>query len=174
VVGAAVFVASLLVAVPTSAAAPNDFFPHFPHFPHVKVRTDGTLTVGQQETLYIKGIPRKPKLRNLSAFIGPPDSATGCFVSFEAYCYPEPLFPVAGTPRLKASKKGRASLTFVMPPGYEFIDTRDPLKSHPVTLINGQAVHAQIEGTQLSNGILFTSQIGRAIAAVEVPPAPSP
>ena len=171
---AVVGAASLLFAVPASAGAPDDFFPHFPHFPHVKVRTDGTLTVGQQETLLVKGIPRKPKLRNLSAFISPPDSASNCFVSFHARCYPQPLFPVAGTQRLKASKKGRASLTFVMPPAYEFIDLTDPLKSHPVTLIDGQAVHAEIEGTQRSDGIRFTAPIGRAIAVVEVPPAPSP
>jgi hypothetical protein len=165
---------ALVVAAAGSAAAdPNDsFFPHFPHFPHVKVRTDGTLTVGQQETLTVKGIPRRPKLKNLTAYISPPDSATGCFVSFEAYCVPQPLFPVAGTSRLKASKKGRASLTFVMPPAYEFIDNRDPLNSHPVTLINGQAVHAEVDGTQRSDGIDFTGTIGHAIAAVEVPPRP--
>jgi hypothetical protein len=171
----AVCIAALVVALPGSAGAAtgDSFFPRFPHFPHVKVRTDGTLTVGQQETLYVKGVPRRPKLKNLSAYISPPDSASGCFVSFEAYCAPEPLFPVAGTSRLKASKKGRARLTFVMPPAYEFLDMRDPLNSHPVTLIDGQAVHAEVDGTQRSGGIDFTAPIGHAIAVVQVLPPPT-
>jgi hypothetical protein len=161
--------AALVLALPGSAGA-SSILPDFPPFPRVKVQTDGMLTVGQRETLYVKKVPRRPSMK-LAAFIEPPPSATGCFVSFDAYCASQPLFSVPGTPRLKASKKGRGSLTFVMPPAYEFLDLRNPLNSHPVTLINGQTVHVEIEGTQRSNHIDFTQGIGHSIAVVQVPPA---
>jgi hypothetical protein len=168
-------VAVLVIAsVGSAGASPYDpEFPDFPVFPKVKVRTDGTLTVGRQETLTVKAIPRKPKMR-LSAYISPPDSATGCFESLNAYCVPQPLFPVTGSRRLKRSKKGRASLTFVMPPGYEFQNDKDPLRSHPINLINGQAIHVDIEGAQRRKNFTFIAPIGHTIAVVEVPPAQSP
>lgn len=165
---AAGWAAALVLALPGPAGA----FPRFPQFPRVQVRTDGTLTVGQQETLYVTRVPRRPKMR-IAAYISAPPTASNCFASFDAYCAPEPLYTVPGTPRLKASKKGRATLTFVMPPAYEFLDLDDPLRSHAVTLINGQTVHVDMEGTMRRGNTTFTADVGHAIAVVEVPQAPA-
>jgi hypothetical protein len=163
--------AALALALAGSASASQDSLPKFPPFPKVKVRTDGTLTVGGQETLYVSHVPRRPKM-TIAAFISAPNTADECFVSFNAYCMPEPLFPVAGTPRLRASKKGRSRLTFVMPAAYEFLNFNDPLRSHPVPLANAQAVRVTVEGTVRQHGIAFSTDIGATTAAVEVPPAP--
>jgi hypothetical protein len=115
------------------------------------VLTDGTLTVGAQETLRVNHVPRRPH-RRLKAFIFPPPTATICNtesfdLGFFSACLPEPLHPVPGTRRLKANKKNRASLTFVMPPAYEYIDFYDPVQSHPIFLVDGQTVSVDIDIT---------------------------
>jgi hypothetical protein len=165
-------IAALLVAAVPAQAGP---FPDFPPIPRgAKVSTDGTLTVGQQETLYATHVPRKPKMR-LNAAISPPPTASDCFdFSVDAYCLPQPLFRVPGTPRLHRSHKGRGSLTFVMPPAYEYINFADPIQSHPVTLVNGQTVHVDLEGTWRKGNTTWTAPIADSIAVVEVrPPPPS-
>jgi hypothetical protein len=141
-----------------------------------RVFTDGTLTVGAQETLTVTHVPRRPH-RRLKAFISAPPTATSCYsVPVDAWgfsaCLPQPLHPVPGTPPLKANKKNRGSLTFVMPPGYEYIDYYDPLKSHPIYLVNGQSIWVDIEiiwkpqpRTTAISSLTSTS------AVVEVPPA---
>lgn len=139
-----------------------------------KIRTDGTLTVGQQETIALKGLPGKYRL---AAYIEPPPSASTCFdFDLDGYCFPQPLFRVSGTPRFRSSRKGRATLTFVMPPAYEFVSFGDPLQSHPVYLVNGQTVHVDVETTikrRVGNSVYAVSgSVAKAIAVVEVPPAP--
>jgi hypothetical protein len=137
-----------------------------------KVRTDGILTVGRQETLFVKGIPRKPK-RKLAAAVSPPyDVAPDCFELRSGFCLPEPLFRVPGTPRLRASSKGRGALTFVMPGAVLFENFTDPLQSHPVAFTNGEAVDVEIEGTvKVRNGSV-TGPVAITRAVVEVPPTP--
>ena len=162
-------IAALLIAVVPAQA---ERFGGFPLPRHIKVRTDGTLTVGQQETLFVKGIPAKPKMR-LSADISPPPTATNCFdFKADAFCVPQPLFRVPGTPPLRRSKQGRASLTFVMPPAYELFNFSNPIESHAVTLINGQTVHVEIYGTWRRGNTTFEAGLADAIAVVEVPPPP--
>lgn len=80
-----------------------------------------------------------------------------------------------GTRALKRNKKGRASLTFVMPAAYEFIDFNDPTQSHPIYLVNGQTVSVDIvivfkpqPRTTEASSLAFTS------AVVQVPPATAP
>jgi hypothetical protein len=140
-----------------------------------KVKTDGTLTVGQQETITVTGAP--PKLR-LVADISPPPTATECGFSLDAGCLPEPLFRVAGTPAFKASSKGRGRLTFVMPSAYEFFSFKDPLQSHSINLVNGQTVHVEVASIRVIRRPhvkgTVTSYFANAIAVVEVPAAPSP
>jgi hypothetical protein len=114
-----------------------------------KLRTDGLLTVGGQETLTVSGIPKFPHVRLIPSINAPP-TATACYTeSFDlglfSACLPQPLYPAPGTRPLKRNKKGRASLTFVMPSAYEFIDVRDPTKSHPVTLVDGQTVYLAVD-----------------------------
>ena len=53
-----------------------------------KVRTDGMLTVGGQETLFAKGIPQKPKLK-LSASVSPQyDEVPECFRFSLVFAFP--------------------------------------------------------------------------------------
>jgi hypothetical protein len=137
------------------------------------VRTDGTLTVGGQETLYVKRIPTKPKLR-LAASVYPPAVSPGPCVQFPSgFCVPQPLFRAPGTPRLRVSHKGRGRLTFVMPPGVEFENFSNPLQDHLVPFTNGEKVEVDIEGTFKRNR---HSTVGGPIAdteaVVEVPPPP--
>jgi hypothetical protein len=160
-----------LLSAPASAASRHH------GFPRTIVRTDGLLTVGQQETLTVKGAPPKA---TLETDVQPPFTAvTDCF-NFKTFneCPPEPLFSVStGSSRFKASRKGRASLTFVMPPGYEFIDGTDPLKSHPVYFTDGQTVAITVSRViekHLHGGFdISISSLGISSATVQVqPPAP--
>jgi hypothetical protein len=119
--------------------------------PKAKLITDGLLTVGAQETLRVIHVPRKPH-RRLKAFLYPPSTATICEkeafdLGLFSVCLPQPLRPVPGTRPLKANKKNRGSLTFVMPSAYEYIDPYDPTQSHPITLVDGQAVYVEIDIT---------------------------
>jgi hypothetical protein len=142
-----------------------------------KVVTDGLLTVGAQETLRVKHVPRFPHMR-LKASIAPPSAADFCYaeppidLGFFFPCFPEPLYPVPGTKSLKRNKKGRASLTFVMPAAYEFIDLNDPVRSHPIYLVDGQSVFVQITVIYRPHP---RSVSGESLASVSVPvqvPAP--
>jgi hypothetical protein len=169
----AVVIVVLCTAAPTHAGVFSDLEKEL-HKIHGKVHTDGMLTVGQQETISITKLPGKYRL---AAYISPPPTATTCFdFDVDGYCFPQPLFRVAGTPRFKSSGKGRARLTFVMPPGYEFVNFADPLGSHPIYLVNNQTVHVDVETTvkrRVRNGVYsVTGTIASAIAVVEVPPAP--
>ena len=111
--------------------------------------SDGLLTVGAPETLRVIHVHRKPH-RRLKAYIYPPPTATICNQeSFDlalfSLCLPQPLHPAPGTRPLKANKKNRGSLTFVMPAAYEYIDPYDPTQSHPVTLVDGQTVELDVD-----------------------------
>ncbi len=135
-----------------------------------KVRTDGTLTVGGQETLFAKGIPQKPKLK-LSASVSPQyDEAPECFRFSVGFCLPEPLFRVPGTPKIKTSRKGRASLSFVMPGAVLFENFKDPLQSHPVPFTNGEKVEVDIEGTKKLRNGSATGPVASTTAVVQLPP----
>jgi hypothetical protein len=135
-----------------------------------KVRTDGTLTVGGQETLFVKGIQRKPKLK-LEASVSPSyDDSPECFQFKAGFCLPEPLFRVPGTPKLRTSPKGRGTLTFVMPGAVLFENFKDPLQSHPVPFSNGEKIEIEIEGTRKLRNGSATGPVAITTAVVEVPP----
>jgi hypothetical protein len=144
-----------------------------------KIRTDGLLTVGGQETITVTNVPRRRHMR-LRAFIDPPLAAGLCNVEppieseLFSPCLQEPLQPVPGTRNLKRSKKGRATLTFVMPAAYEYIDINDPVRSHPIALVDGQTVGVDVSivfrpepRTIVSGSLAFASVV------VQVPPPPS-
>jgi len=137
------------------------------------VRTDGTLTVGGQETLYVRRVPTKPKLR-LSAEVYPPIVSPGECLKFpDGFCVPQPLFRVPGTPRLRVSHKGRGQLTFVTPPGVEFEDFSNPLADHPVPFTNGENIEVDILGTFKRNrNSTVEGPVASTRAVVEVPPTP--
>jgi hypothetical protein len=169
-VGLATTTVSVLLAQEAGAAGPPR------HIRSAKVRTDGTLTVGGQETLTVRRVPAARHER-LRAFIFPPPTAELCNTEapiefgFFNPCIQEPLNPVPGTRNLKRSKKGRASLTFVMPPAYEYIDLHDPLQSHPIYLVDNQTVEVVImltsrpEPQSVESGPVAASSV-----VVDVPP----
>jgi hypothetical protein len=140
------------------------------------IRTDGLLTVGGQETITVSHIPKLPHLR-LSPAISPPPTATACYqqspinLGFIGACIPQPLYPVPGTPSLKRNKKGRGTLTFVMPASYEFIDFHDPTQSHPIILVDGQTVYLTVDiiWKPKSGGTSGGSFAARSVV-VQVPP----
>ncbi len=169
-----------LLAAPAAASAGTGYAPLAGRGKPIrtKVRTDGLLTVGGQETITLKGVPPRPHER-LRASITPPITAQNCFAEppiefgFFSACLPQPLHPVAGTPALKRNKKGRASMTFVMPAAYEYIDFNDPTQSHPVYLVDNQTVAVEIvlvfrpgPRSVEADSLAYTS------AVVEVPPPP--
>jgi hypothetical protein len=147
-------------------------------FREPKIRTDGLLTVGGQETLTMTHIPRRPRLR-LAPHMVAPISATICNqepsnFDFFGPCLPEPLYPVPGTRPLKPSKKGRASLTFLMPAAYEYIDSRDPVQSHPIYLIDNQTVEVEVDVTYRAQPRTFVTLFPSKSVVVQVPAPPSP
>jgi hypothetical protein len=178
----AVALTALLVApAAASAGSGHAAAPSRGKFARPKVQTDGLLTVGGQETLTVSHVPRRPHER-LPASISPPITAQSCFVEppieldlgFSS-CLSQPLYPVPGSPPLKRNKKGRASMTFVMPPAYEYIDTHDPTQSHPVYLVDGQTVSVDIWlVSKPEGGGTEAETLASKSVAVQVPPAPAP
>src|SRR4051794_11462890 len=146
-------------------------------FAFPRIRTDGLLTVGGQETLTVSHVPRRRQER-LRASISPPITAQNCFVEppieFELFspCLSQPLYPVPGTPGLKRNKKGRASLTFIMPPAYEYIDIHDPTQSHPVYLVDNQTVSVDLWVISHEGGGTTGEGLSSPGVVVQVPPAP--
>jgi hypothetical protein len=177
----AVALAALLVApAAASAGSGSGYAPIAPKgkFVRAKVRTDGLLTVGGQERLTVSHVPRRPHER-LKPEISAPITAQSCFVEppiefgFFTPCLPQPLYPVPGTSELKRNKKGRGSMTFIMPPAYEFIDFHDPTQSHPVYLVDGQTVILDIVLVSRPDPRSIESEgLTETSAVVQVPAAP--
>jgi hypothetical protein len=170
--------ASLIVAAVAQAASGPSSNPFGPgKFPRGKVRTDGTLTVGQQETVLVKGPPGT----KFKAAIEPPRAAPVCsqfdFKHF-AFCAPQPVFPVAGSPRFRTTRKGRASITFVMPPAYEYLDLDNPLQSRAIPLIDGQSIGFGVSSIRVihrpNSTVTFEVPLARTTAIVQVLPTPAP
>jgi len=149
------------------------------HRVKTKVVTDGLLTVGAQETLRVTHVPKQRRQR-LAAVLNPPPTATICNVfppiEFDLFspCLQQPLNPVPGTPKLKRNKKGRASLTFVMPAAYEYIDLHDPTQSHPIYLVDGQTVQLDIlEIFRSEPRTTVGDYAASSSVVVQVPPSPA-
>jgi hypothetical protein len=174
-----VYAMALLLAAPAAASGGSGYAQIFGgKFREPKVRTDGLLTVGGQETLTMTHIPRRPRLKLVPHMMAP-ISATICNqepsnFDFFGPCLPEPLYPVPGTPPLKPNKKRRASLTFVMPAAYEYIDSHDPVQSHPIYLIDNQTVEVEVDVTFRPQPRSFVTTFPSTSAVVQVPPTPSP
>jgi hypothetical protein len=169
--------AALLIA-PAAASAGTGYAPILGpgKFTVPKVRTDGLLTVGGQETLTMSHIPKRSRLK-LTPNIVPPITATICNDDASGFfflgpCLPQPLYPVPGTPRLKRNKKGRAALTFIMPAAYEFIDRHDPTQSHPIYLIDNQSIGVEVDVTWRIRRGSFITVFAETSAIVQVPPPP--
>jgi hypothetical protein len=109
-----------------------------------RVFSDGFVTPGQPETVTITRMPERTRLK---AAIEPPPTTPQCGEFY--FCDFAPVGPAPGTPPFRTNGKGRATITFVMPSTYNIAsDPFDPASRHPVTWMNGQAVHIDVEGTK--------------------------
>jgi hypothetical protein len=167
--GIAVLGSQALAAPPISASVNGKPVPVI--FKKGKIRSDGALAVGQPETITVKNLP--PRLK-FQLYIEPSPQVPEC-QNFNLECEPQPVYPIAATPPFRTQRKGRAVVSFVMPPAYEIFDYVDPTQSHPVKFINGQAVHIRLEGDsfQKRHGQpIFIAGEATGRAAAQVPPTP--
>jgi hypothetical protein len=138
-----------------------------------KLRSDGVMTVGQLETVVIKGLPPKKKVR-MAIYA----NDKRCQNAKTAFCIPASPKRAAGTPRFRTSGKGRATLTFVMPAAYDVLNLKN-LKTDHVTFTNAEPllVSATADTSARRNGesvhLIGIAQ-GNAIAEVPAPPPPAP
>jgi hypothetical protein len=141
-------------------------------FQNGKLRSDGVMTVGQPETVTIKGLPPKLKVR-MSVFA----NDMRCQNFKTVFCSPAPAKRAAGTARFRTSAKGRATLTFVMPAGYDVLNLKN-LKSDHASFTNGEPllVEATVDTAARRHGesvhLIGIAQ-GNAVAEV-LPPPPTP
>ena len=149
---------------PTASAASTVKF----IFKKVRVVGDGFVTPGQLETISVSRLAPKAPIK---VFIEPPPVTLQCGEFY--FCDPAPTEPAPGTPPYRSSKKGTATLTFVMPPNY-YIETDpfNPKNRQPVYWMNGQAVHIDVEAHRRTKRMKFES-FGFLRAAVQLQPPPS-
>jgi hypothetical protein len=135
-----------------------------------RLHSDGVLTVGQVETIVIKGMA--PEL-GLYISVAPPDFVVPICNQSTFYCVPQPIHPYPGSRRFRTSSKGKLRATFTMPPAYELANNYDPTQSHPVQFIDQQAIHIDVEGIRFHfrrvPSVTLALAGGRAV--VQVPPS---
>jgi hypothetical protein len=136
-----------------------------------KLRSDGVMTVGQPETVVIKGLPPRRKVR-IAIF----SNAQRCQNFRNAFCIPAAGKRVAGTPRFRTSGKGRARLTFLMPAAYDVLNLKN-FKTEHVSFTNGEPllVSATVDTSARRHGeSVHLIGIAQGSAVAEVPPPPAP
>ena len=133
-------------------------------FLKARVFADGFVTPNQLETVSISGMPARADFK---LFIEPPPTTPQCGEFY--FCDTAPTEPAPGTPPYRSNGKGKATVTFVMPPSY-FVET-DPFHAHVGMLVNwmnGQAVHIDVEATKRTKKVR-TDSFGFARAVVQIP-----
>ena len=121
-------------------------------------------TPGQVESIAVKGMPKKGKVRALMGLAGAPGGCSGVFV-----CLPVILQRAAGTPRFQTTGRGHALISFVMPTHYQRFridDLNSPNES--VAFVNGQRLLIEIDGIS-SHGEKQTFGIALARTTVHIP-----
>jgi hypothetical protein len=131
-----------------------------------RVRSDGSVTPGQQEWISVSQLPPRTKLK---VAIEPPTTTPQCGRYY--LCRSVRVFPVPGTPPYRSSGKGGATLSFIMPSHYVIqSDPFRPSTRQSVAFANGQAVHIEALGVKKTrNATRVGSGFGRAV--VDIPPA---
>jgi hypothetical protein len=121
-------------------------------------------TPGQVESIAVKGMPKKGKVRALMGLAGAPGGCSGVFV-----CLPVILQRAAGTPRFQTTGRGHALISFVMPTHYQRFridDLNSPNES--VAFVHGQRLLIEIDGIS-SHGEKQTFGIALARTTVHIP-----
>ncbi len=152
------------VAGPTTAHASSKKLKFI--FLKARVVSDGIVTPGQLETISISRMAPKAPIR---VFVEAPPITLQCGELY--FCDPAPTSPAPGTPPYRANRKGKATLTFVMPDTY-FLETDpfDPKVQQPVTFANQQRIHIDVEGISTIKRVRRDS-FGFARAIVQLPPS---
>jgi hypothetical protein len=111
-------------------------------FMKAKVVSDGFVTPGDPETITISRMaPKGP----IAVFIEAPPTTIQCGERY--FCDPAPAGPAPGSPPFVADKKGRATITFVMPDSYYLeTDPFNPKVRQPVAFADQQRIHIDVQG----------------------------
>ena len=132
-------------------------------FSKARVQSDGLLTPGQLETVFISRLPPRAGFK---LGIEPPPTTLQCGELY--FCNIVRVFPEPGTPLFRSTGKGTVFATFVMPSGYTLqSDPFDKRTRQMVTWMNGQAVHINVfavKTTRKERRIAFG--FGRAVVQV--------
>jgi hypothetical protein len=109
-----------------------------------RVASDGFLTPGQAETVGISHMPRRTVFK---LGIEPPPTTLQCGQLY--FCDVAPVTPGPFQPPFSTNEKGEAIVTFVMPTTYNIAtDPFDPATRHPVSWMNGQRIHIDVQGVK--------------------------
>jgi hypothetical protein len=107
-----------------------------------RVASDGFVTPGQPETVAVSHMPAKTHFKMA---IEPPPTTLQCGQFY--FCDVAPVTPAPGGPPFRTTKKGKATVTFVMPTTYTIAtDPFDPSTRRPVAFMHGQRVHINVQG----------------------------
>lgn len=129
------------------------------------VFSDGTMSVGKEETISVIHMPPGAPLKVLIE----PVSITPQCGNGPSFCDPELAFPPPGGPPFVADANGNATLTFVMPTTFLLEDVFNPANSKRANFVNGQPIHIDVIGKRKIRGIKRVG-FGFGRASVEGPP----
>jgi hypothetical protein len=147
VAAVALLAGGLIVSAVAGATTPVDLSSKGKHrtkfiFLKARVVSDGFVTPGKPETITISRMAPKGQI---AVFIEAPPTTIQCGELY--FCDPAPAAPAPGSPPFVADKKGRATLTFVMPDSYYLeTDPFNPKVRQPVTFADQQRIHIDVEG----------------------------
>jgi hypothetical protein len=151
--------------VAATGAPPSDRTAHLAKevkvvFMKARVASDGFVTPGQPQTVTVSDLPAKTRFRMA---IEPPPTTLQCGQFY--FCDFAPVTPAPGSPPFRTTKKGEATVTFVMPLTYNIAtDPFDPATRRPVAWANGQRVHINVQGKKRKPGVRKVGfGFGRAI-----------
>jgi hypothetical protein len=133
-------------------------------FMKARVASDGFVTPGQPQTVTVSDLPAKTRFRMA---IEPPPTTLQCGQFY--FCDFAPVTPAPGSPPFRTTKKGEATVTFVMPLTYNIAtDPFDPATRRPVAWANGQRVHINVQGKKRKPGVRKVGfGFGRAIVQTD-------
>jgi hypothetical protein len=160
-VAAAALVLAGMLAVAGTAEAGN----FKKRFLKSLVFSDGTMTVGKEETISVLHMPPGAPMKVLIE----PVSITPQCGNGPYFCDPELAFPPAGGPPFIADANGSAILTFVMPTSFLLEDVFNPANSKRANFVQGQPIHIDVIGKRKIKGVKKLG-FGFARAGVQGPP----
>jgi hypothetical protein len=160
---ALVFLVAVAVAGATSDARAAKQKKPAVSFSKARVQSDGLLLPGQQETVFISGLPPRADFK---VGIEPPPTTPQCGEFY--FCNIVRVFPAAGAPAFRSTGKGTAFARFVTPGGYTLqSDPFDKRTRRMVAWMNGQAVHINTFSVRTTKKErLISFGFGRAVMQV--------